>query len=59
MIQFDLEETIDISRNVIDDANITADQVDEILLVGGSSRIPMISALLTDEFGKEPKVIKF
>lgn len=56
LIQFDLEETIDISRNVIDDANITADQVDEILLVGGSSRIPTISALLTDEFCKEPKI---
>lgn len=39
---------------VLDDANLTHQQIDEILLVGGSSRIPAVSKMLTNLFGKEP-----
>lgn len=42
-------------ESVILDASIGKDQIDEIILVGGSSRIPKIHSLLKDTFnGKEP-----
>jgi len=39
---------------VLDDAKLTPQQVDDVLLVGGSSRIPAVSKMLTKFFGKEP-----
>jgi heat shock protein 1/8 len=38
-------------KQVIEDAEIDSDQVDEIVLVGGSTRIPKIQQLLRDYFG--------
>ena len=36
------------------DANLTKEQVDEVVLVGGSTRIPKIQSLLTEFFdGKQ------
>ncbi|KAG2375214.1 hypothetical protein C9374_009837 [Naegleria lovaniensis] len=43
-------------EQVLIDAKLTKDQVDEIVLVGGSTRIPKIQQLLVDFFnGKKPK----
>lgn len=39
---------------VLEDAGLTAQDIDDILLVGGSTRIPMVSKMLTRLFGKEP-----
>ena len=36
------------------DANLTASDIDEVILVGGSTSIPAIQALVTDFFGKAP-----
>jgi len=36
------------------DAGLTAAQVDEVILVGGSTRIPKVQAIVRDLFGKEP-----
>ncbi len=36
------------------DAGITADKVDEVILVGGSTRIPKVQELVKEIFGKEP-----
>ena len=36
------------------DAGVTVDDIDKILLVGGSTRIPAVQALIKDYFGKEP-----
>lgn len=36
------------------DANLSKDQIDEVLLVGGSTRIPKVQQLVKDFFGKEP-----
>ena len=42
--------------SVLTDANISKDKVDEVVLVGGSTRIPKIREMLRDYFnGKEPK----
>lgn len=36
------------------DAGVSASQIDEVLLVGGSTRIPKIQELVKEFFGKEP-----
>jgi molecular chaperone DnaK len=36
------------------DAGITSSDIDEVILVGGSIRIPMVQQLVKDLFGKEP-----
>ena len=41
-------------QNALRDAGISASGVDEVILVGGSSRIPAVQALVKELFGKEP-----
>jgi len=41
-------------EQVIKDANVKKEDIDEIVLVGGSTRIPKVQQLLKDYFGKEP-----
>ena len=43
---------VEIAKRAIDKAKIKAERVDEILLVGGSSRIPAIQEALTNAFNK-------
>ena len=38
----------------LEDAHLSASQIDEVLLVGGSSRIPKVQELVKEFFGKEP-----
>ncbi len=41
-------------QNALRDAGISASDVDEVILVGGSSRIPCVQELVKELFGKEP-----
>ena len=41
-------------ENAINDAKINPSQIDDVLLVGGSTRIPKIQELVKNFFGKEP-----
>ena len=41
-------------RNAMNDAALNASQIDEVLLVGGSSRIPAVQEAVKKEMGKEP-----
>ena len=41
-------------EQAIRDAGVTASQIDEVILVGGSTRIPMVQELVKKLFGKEP-----
>ncbi|KAJ3486400.1 hypothetical protein NLI96_g4262 [Meripilus lineatus] len=41
-------------EQVLKDANVKKNEIDEIVLVGGSTRIPKVQQLLKDYFGKEP-----
>jgi len=41
-------------RQALSDANLTAGDVDEVILVGGSTRIPRVRDITKDIFGKEP-----
>ncbi len=40
--------------NALRDAGLTADKIDEVILVGGSSRIPCVQQMVKDLFKKEP-----
>ena len=41
--------------NALNDANLTKDKIDEIVLVGGSTRIPKIQEMITEYFNKSPR----
>ncbi len=41
-------------RQALKDAGVTADQIDEVVLVGGQIRMPAVQALVKEIFGKEP-----
>lgn len=47
------ERTKDPCKKAIKDAGISIDQIDEILLIGGSTRMPRITQLVKEMFGKE------
>lgn len=47
------ERTKDPCKKAIKDAGISFDQIDEILLIGGSTRMPRITQLVKEMFGKE------
>jgi molecular chaperone DnaK len=49
-----IDRTLGPCRQALDDANIKADSIDEILLVGGQTRMPMVQSKVADFFGKEP-----
>ncbi len=46
--------TIDPCRQALKDAGMKPEEVDEVILVGGSTRIPVIQQVVKDFFGKEP-----
>ena len=41
-------------RKALSDAHLSASQIDEVILVGGSTRIPKVQELVKEFFGKEP-----
>jgi molecular chaperone DnaK len=41
-------------RKALSDAGIDASKIDEVILVGGSTRIPKVQQMVKDFFGKEP-----
>ena len=48
------DSTLDAVRKALKDAKLTASDIDKVLLVGGSTRIPYIQDLVKRELGKEP-----
>ncbi len=49
-----LRRTIEPVKRALADANIEPSQVDEVVLVGGSTRVPKVQQIVKDLFGKEP-----
>ena len=49
-----VESTLGPVRQAIKDAKIKNSEIDKVLLVGGSTRIPMVQELIKKELGKEP-----
>jgi molecular chaperone DnaK len=48
------ERTMGPVRQCLKDAGLQPQQIDEVVLVGGSTRIPKVQELVKDYFGKEP-----
>ncbi len=48
------QRSIEPCRQALKDAGLNASDIDEVLLVGGSTRIPKIQELVKEFFGKEP-----
>ncbi len=49
-----VDRTLTSIRNAMSDAGLSPSQIDEVLLVGGSSRIPAVQEAVKKEMGKEP-----
>lgn len=49
-----LERTRQPVQQVLDDAGVTIEQINQVLLVGGSTRMPAVTALVKELTGKEP-----
>ena len=50
-----IEETLGAVHIALESASLTSSQVDEILLVGGATRTPMVRRRLRESFGKEAR----
>ncbi|TKW33337.1 hypothetical protein SEVIR_2G227500v4 [Setaria viridis] len=49
-----IERTIDPCKNCLKDAGISTKDVDEVLLVGGMTRVPKVQEVVSEIFGKSP-----
>ena len=49
-----VERTMEPTRRALKDANKTPRDIDEVLLVGGSTRVPMVQRKVAEFFGREP-----
>ena len=49
-----VESTLEPVRKALKDAKLSASDIDKVLLVGGSTRIPKVQELVKKELGKEP-----
>ncbi|MEZ4319388.1 MAG: molecular chaperone DnaK [Myxococcota bacterium] len=54
MIDPIVEKTLEPCRKAIKDAGVSTNQINEVILVGGSTRIPLVQAKVKALFGKEP-----
>ncbi len=55
MIMPFIEETLGAVHVALESAGLTSSQVDEILLVGGATRTPLVRRRLVEAFGREPR----
>ncbi|UGQ13224.1 Hsp70 family protein [Yinghuangia sp. ASG 101] len=46
-----IERTVELTRKAVREANLTVEDIDEVLLVGGSTAIPLVSRRLGEVFG--------
>jgi molecular chaperone DnaK len=49
-----IKRTIPPMKKALEDAGLSTDEIDEVILVGGSTRIPKIQEIVNEFFGKEP-----
>jgi molecular chaperone DnaK len=54
MIDDLVQKTLDPCKKVLSDADLSQNDIDEVILVGGSTRIPKIQEIVKDFFGKDP-----
>jgi len=49
-----IERTIHICRKALEDAKLSPADIDEVVLVGGQTRMPLVQQMVREFFGKEP-----
>jgi molecular chaperone DnaK len=49
-----LQRTVGPTKQALSDAGVDLSKIDEVVLVGGSTRIPRVQAIVKELFGKEP-----
>jgi molecular chaperone DnaK len=49
-----LKRTVKPCENCIKDSEVAKDKIDEVILVGGMSRMPKVQELVKNIFGKTP-----
>ena len=54
MIEDLIDRTMEPCKKALEDAGLKASDIDEVVLVGGSTRIPLVQKKVTEFFGKEP-----
>jgi molecular chaperone DnaK len=54
MVEEIIQRSVAPCRQALKDAGLAADRIDEVVLVGGQTRMPRIQALVKELFGKEP-----
>ncbi|PSU59648.1 molecular chaperone DnaK [Photobacterium phosphoreum] len=50
-----VQGTLDPVKSALKDANLTINDITDVILVGGQTRMPMVQKVVTDFFGKEPR----
>lgn len=50
-----VERTIDPCKTALKDAGLTVSQIDDVILVGGQTRMPLVQKVVQDLFSKEPR----
>ncbi len=50
-----VERTVLPCKTALKDAGLTIDKINEVILVGGQTRMPMVQKIVEDFFGKEPR----
>ena len=50
-----VKRTIEPCKMALKDAGLSASDIDDVILVGGSTRVPMVQAAVKEFFGKEPR----
>jgi molecular chaperone DnaK len=54
MVEHILQRSVGPVKQALTDAGVTPDKIDEVVLVGGSTRIPRVQEIVRNLFGKEP-----
>jgi len=54
MIKDLIDRTMEIVKRALEDAKLTPKDINEVVLVGGSTRIPLVQQKIKEFFGKEP-----
>ncbi len=54
MIKDLVDRTMDIVKRALEEAKLTPNDIDDVVLVGGSTRIPLVQQKIKEFFGKEP-----
>ena len=56
LIQPLVKRTLLACRRCLRDAGLSADAIDNVVMVGGSTRVPLVRAAVAEQFGREPLV---